>query len=300
MAFSMFQAAHKAAGLVVLSSAISFSLSALAGQSDSIYGEAYQKVDAVVEQQAQIVMFRGKDGGKEASHVYIDGQLQSALMPGGYTVFCTSAGEHSVESYIGDAPLYTGKRNPQSYAKLDGGQTYVLEAPVGSNQSTPIVHTGHEAEQRLEGLRRQIHVISRASSVVPCQTETKLSLRSDVLFNFGKGDYKDLTAEGHAMLRKAVEDIKQDHERISSIEVVGHADPIGKAKANQRLSQQRAETVRKVLLEQGIQSHLVHASGRGSAEPVVQCASGSRNERIACNAPNRRVELIIQNQQRGQ
>jgi len=214
-------------------------------------------------------------------------------MPGGYTVFCTPAGQHAVESYIGDAPQYAGKRNPASYAKLAGGQTYVLEAPVTPHQSTPIVHTGRDAEQSLQGLRRQVHVISRAASVVPCQTETKLSLRSDVLFPFGKGGYNDLTSEGRRQLGQVVQDIQQQPGRISGIEVTGHADPIGKAQANQVLSQQRAETVRRVLLEQGVQSQLVNASGRGSSEPVVQCNSGSRSEKIACNAPNRRVELVI-------
>lgn len=260
-----------------------------------IYGETYQRTESVIAQQAQIVMFRGHDDGKNAAHVYIDGQLHSALMPGGYTVFCTPAGEHSVESYIGDEPLYTGKRNPQSYAKFDGGRTYVLEAPVVANQSTPIVHSGQDAEQSLQGMRRQIHVISRAASVVPCQTQTKLSLRSDVLFKFGKSGYNDLTPEGHAQLRQVVEEINQKQENITSIEVVGHADPIGKAQANLRLSEQRAETVRAALLDSGVQSQLVHASGRGSSEPVVQCNSGARSQNIACNAPNRRVELIIQN-----
>lgn len=259
----------------------------------NIYGDAYQKVESVIAQQAQIVMYRGNDSGKQAAHVYIDGQLQSALMPGGYTVFCTPAGEHSLESYIGDAPLYTGKRNPQSYARLEGGQTYVLEAPLES--STPIVHTGRDAEQSLQGKRRQIHVLSRATSVVPCQGETKLTLRSDVLFAFGKSAYKDLTPEGRAMLDQAVRDIQQKGAGVSSIEVIGHADPIGNAQANQSLSLRRAETVRKVLLEEGIQSQLVHASGRGSSEPVVQCDNSARKSRVACNAPNRRVELVIQN-----
>lgn len=271
-------------------------LSQAFSDNENIYGETYERTESVVANQAQIVMFRGHDSGKEAAHVYIDSQLQSALMPGGYTVFCTPAGEHSVESYIGDAPLYTGKRNPQSYAKLAGGQTYVLEAPVGAGQSTPIVHSGQDAEQKLQGLRRQIHVISRATSVVPCQTETKLTLRSDVLFKFGKSGYNDLTAEGHGQLRQVVDEIKQRGSNVGSVEVIGHADPIGKAQANQLLSQRRAETVRKVLLEQGIQSQLVHASGRGSSEPVVQCGRTRNAANIACNAPNRRVELIIQGQ----
>jgi OOP family OmpA-OmpF porin len=258
-----------------------------------IYAEAYQKVDSIVEQQARIVMYRGDDHGKQAAHVYIDGQLQSALMPSGFTVFCTPVGEHSLESYIGDAPLYNGKRNPQSYATFKGGRTYVLEANIGAGQSTPIVRPAKEAEQYLQGKRRQIHVLSRAASAVPCQTETTISLRSDVLFKFGKSGYQDLTPEGRAMLAKAVADIKHEQD-ISRIEVVGHSDPIGKPKANQLLSQRRAETVRKFLLDQGIQSRLVDASGRGVSEPVVHCDAGKRSEQVACNAPNRRVELIIQ------
>ncbi|KJK00331.1 hypothetical protein UB43_13740 [Pseudomonas sp. 21] len=277
-----------------LVAAIGFASAAFA-QNDSIYGESYTKVQSVIGSQTQIVMYRGLDNGKEAAHVYIDGELQSALMPGGYTAFCVPAGEHSVESYIGDAPLYTGKRNPQAFAKFSGGQTYVLEAPVAAGQSTPIVHTGKDADQSLQGLRKQIHVISRASSVTPCQTVTKLSLRSDVLFHFGKGGYNDLTGEGRAELDRVVQEIKQGQEQIKGIEVVGHADPIGKAAANQRLSQQRAETVRRVLLEQGIQSELVHASGRGSSEPIVNCGVTRTAANIACNAPNRRVELVIGN-----
>ncbi|MBD9517418.1 OmpA family protein [Pseudomonas sp. PDM22] len=293
MAISLIRPLRQAVCLAVLGLAVS---QGAVAATKSIYGETYTREEHVIAQQAQIVMFRGNDGGKQAAHVYIDGQLQSALMPGGYTVFCTPAGEHSVESYIGDAPQYTGKRNPQSYAKLDGGQTYVLEAPVGANQSTPIVHTGKDAEQSLQGMRRQIHVISRAASVVPCQTQTKttVGLRSDVLFKFGKSGYNDLTPEGHAQLRQVVQQIQGQGDAIQSIEVVGHADPIGKALANQRLSLQRAETVRRVLLEQGIRSELVQASGRGSSEPVVQCNSGSLKSRIACNEPNRRVELVIQ------
>ncbi|MDH0291115.1 OmpA family protein [Pseudomonas sp. GD04087] len=274
-------------------------LSGATETNQSIYGETYQKVESVAPEQAQIVMYRGQDAGKEAAHIYLDGHLQSALMPGGYTVFCTPAGEHSLESFIGDAPLYVGKRKQATYAKLGGGQTYVLEAPVAAHQSIPIVHTGKDAQQSLQGLRRQVHVISRAPSVVPCQTETKLSLRSDVLFHFAKGGYNDLTAEGRSQLGQVVQEIQQQPGRISGIEVIGHADPIGKAQANQTLSQQRAETVRRVLLEQGVQSQLVHASGRGSSEPVVQCNSGSRSEKIACNAPNRRVELVIQGTQNG-
>ncbi|MDF3864149.1 OmpA family protein [Pseudomonas denitrificans (nom. rej.)] len=283
---------HRLAGLGLLALGVSVASAALA-QSNAIYGDAFTKEEHVTAQQAQIVMYRGNDAGKVAAHIYIDGELQTALMPGGYTVFCTPAGEHSLESYVGDAPKYIGKRNPQSYATFEGGKTYVLEAPVGANQHTPFAHTGQDAGQSLQGKRRQIHVINRASAAVPCQTETRLSLRSDVLFAFGKGGSNDLTDTGRAQLGVMAKQIKQDLGKVSRIDVQGHADPIGNAMTNQRLSEQRAEAVRTVLLEHGIQSSLMQASGRGSAEPVVHCSGGPRSEQIACNAPNRRVELVI-------
>lgn len=293
MNISLYQPLRTVAGLSALVAAIGFASAAFA-QNDAIYGESYTKVQSVIGSQTQIVMYRGLDNGKEAAHVYIDGELQSALMPGGYTAFCVLAGEHSVESYIGDAPLYTGKRNPQAFAKFSGGQTYVLEAPVAAGQSTPIVHTGKDADQSLQGLRKQIHVISRASSVTPCQTVTRLSLRSDVLFHFGKSGYSDITSAGHEELRKVAESIKSQH--VDSVEVAGHADPIGNAESNQRLSEARAQTVKNVLLQLGIGTESIRAVGHGSSEPVVQCDSGTRKQRIDCNAPNRRVDLVIRGQ----
>ncbi|MDF3864711.1 hypothetical protein P3W53_09580, partial [Pseudomonas denitrificans (nom. rej.)] len=156
-----------------------------AGNSDAIYGAPHQKTASLLKQQAQIVMFRDNGGGEEAAHVYRYGHLQRALMPGGYAVFCTAAGEHSVESHIGDALLSTVKRDPQSNATLDGGATYILEVPGDPKRSTPIVRTGKHAERSLQDMRRQLHVISCATSVVPCQSETTLGLRSDVLFKCG-------------------------------------------------------------------------------------------------------------------
>jgi len=150
------------------------------------------------------------------------------------------------------------------------------------------------AEQQLQGMRLQTHVLNRASAVVPCETATHLSLRSDVLFRFGKSGYSDITEQGHEELRRVAESIKSRH--VDSVEVAGHADPIGSAAANQRLSEARAQTVKSLLLQLGIGTEAIQAIGYGSSQPVVQCNSGSRSERIACNAPNRRVDLTIRGQ----
>jgi len=292
MAFSIHGTVHKVTRLVVLSAAVSYGTYALAGPNESIFAESYSPVVGVAPTQAQVVYFRPMGEGKTAAHLYLDGELQSALMPGGYVSFCVPSGDHSVESYIGDAPKYAGKAAPKTEAEFQGGKTYYLEVPGDETLSTPQVLAKSAAEEQLQGLRRQAHILSRASHTVPCQTATKLTLRGDLLFNFGKSGYKDLTAKGHDELRNIVEQIMTQPSNIESIEVIGHADPIGNAAANQRLSQQRADTVRKVLTELEL-SVPVTAIGKGSTEPVVQCDTGSRKQRVECNAPNRRVELVI-------
>jgi len=292
MSNSLYRPLRKVAGLGALVAALGFSGAVLA-QNDSIFGGAYEAVTSVVPEQAQVVLYRAAGQGKQAFHVYVDSELQSALMPGGYTVFCVAPGRHSLETYLRDQPLYTGKRKPDTYAEFAGGKTYFLEAPADAAGHTPAAHPRTDAEQALKGLRLQTHVLNRASATQACKTNTKLTLRSDMLFKFGKSQYQDLTAQGHDELRNIVEKLALQPKAMDSIEVIGHADPIGKVAANQRLSQERASTVRNVLLELGIPAEKVHASGRGSSEPVVQCDSGSRQARIDCNAPNRRVELLI-------
>lgn len=292
---SFYQPLRKLACLGAVMAAIGFA-SVAAAQNNAIYGNTYSPVGQAAATQSQVVLYRAPGDGRQAAHVYVDGELQSALMPGGFTVFCVAPGRHSLETYIGDAPLYTGKRNAVNYADFAAGASYFLKSDDSSAIHAPAVLTRQAAESELQGLRQQIHVLNRASATMACESAapvTKISLRSDMLFNFGKSSYNDLTAQGHAELRKVAEQISSQAGAIQGIEVVGHADPIGNAQTNQRLSLERAQTIRRVLLDQGIQSDLVQASGRGSSEPVVQCNSGSRSERIACNAPNRRVELLI-------
>lgn len=84
---------------------------------------------------------------------------------------------------------------------------------------------------------------------------------------------------------------------VESVVVSGHTDRIGNAAANQRLSQQRAEAVRRVLVAQGIPSAAVQAQGFGADRPVVQCDQTNRAELISCLAPNRRVDIEAHVQQ---
>lgn len=74
---------------------------------------------------------------------------------------------------------------------------------------------------------------------------------------------------------------------VPEISVIGHTDRVGKLEANDSLSVQRAESVKKLLLAAGIAAGSMEASGRGEREPLVQTADEVAEDR------NRRVEINI-------
>ena len=71
------------------------------------------------------------------------------------------------------------------------------------------------------------------------------------------------------------------------IVVTGHTDRQGSAEANDRLSLQRAQAVRALLIERGFQANLIEAVGRGEREPLVPTDDDVAEPR------NRRAELLV-------
>jgi outer membrane protein OmpA-like peptidoglycan-associated protein len=74
---------------------------------------------------------------------------------------------------------------------------------------------------------------------------------------------------------------------VPDVLVVGHTDTVGSDAANDVLSRQRAEVVRKALIARGIAPENVVAVGRGKREPIVPTADG------VAEARNRRVEILV-------
>lgn len=74
---------------------------------------------------------------------------------------------------------------------------------------------------------------------------------------------------------------------VPDVLVVGHTDRVGSDAANDVLSRQRAEVVRRALIARGIAPENVVAVGRGKREPVVPTADG------VAEARNRRVEILV-------
>ncbi len=72
-----------------------------------------------------------------------------------------------------------------------------------------------------------------------------------------------------------------------NILVTGYADKTGSAAINEKISQQRAEFMKRRLVDMGIPVDLIKVSGKGELEPV------SDNNTDEGRALNRRTELLI-------
>ena len=71
------------------------------------------------------------------------------------------------------------------------------------------------------------------------------------------------------------------------VQVTGHTDRVGTDANNDRLSLERAEAVRDILVQRGLKTNFIRAVGRGEREPLIPTADEQPEPR------NRRVEVIV-------
>ena len=134
-----------------------------------------------------------------------------------------------------------------------------------------------KAELR-ERLREQLNVVLETR-----ETARGLIVNlSDVLFDFNSATLKPGAREKLARIAGII---------LANpglqIEIEGHTDSVGSDSYNQRLSEQRAESVRAYLERNGIARSVVGTSGLGESQPVAS------NTTAAGRQQNRRVELVV-------
>lgn len=124
----------------------------------------------------------------------------------------------------------------------------------------------------------------------PAPVIEKVSLESDVLFEF---DQATLRPQGREKLDELADRIKDA--QVESIVAVGHADRIGPAQYNEKLSAERAEAVKQYLAQKGIEEQRVRTEGAGQSQPVTgdQCKGLRGSKLISCLQPDRRVEIEV-------
>ena len=121
-----------------------------------------------------------------------------------------------------------------------------------------------------------------AQAPVTAPTATKVVLNADTFFDFDKSTIKP---EG----RKILDQVASQAESINleTLIATGHTDSIGTVAYNQKLSERRANAVKKYLISKGIDANHIYAEGKGKSSPVAS------NKTREGRAKNRRVEIEI-------
>lgn len=99
-------------------------------------------------------------------------------------------------------------------------------------------------------------------------------------------DSAEVAAYNRVLLAQAAAVLKQ-LPAGTVIEISGHTDSTGDPAANQTLSEQRAEAVRGVLIEQGVDPNMVTAKGYGATQPVAS------NDTPEGRFQNRRISYSV-------
>ncbi len=139
-----------------------------------------------------------------------------------------------------------------------------------------------QAEAEKNALREQL--LQQFNAVLQTRETTRglVINMSDVLFDTGKYTLKEPAREKLARLSGII----LSHPGLN-LRVEGYTDSTGSDAFNQKLSEQRADTVHDFLINQGLNPDTVTAVGYGKAYPVAS------NDTSAGRAMNRRVEMVV-------
>jgi OOP family OmpA-OmpF porin len=117
-------------------------------------------------------------------------------------------------------------------------------------------------------------------------TADAIVINDKILFEFDKAVIQAASFE----LMDEITQVVKDNPRIKKISIEGHTDDDGKASYNKKLSQKRADSVMKYLVEHGVDAARLTAVGHGEDIPMVPNDTDENKEK------NRRVEFIIVDQ----
>jgi len=124
--------------------------------------------------------------------------------------------------------------------------------------------------------------LSTLEDIVAVPEDAKPIILKNIFFNSGSSD---LLASSNSEI-DILYNLLVDRSTVS-IEIIGHTDNVGADNDNLQLSQDRAESVKDALVNKGISSTRIIATGKGETQPI------DTNDSDEGRANNRRTEFII-------
>lgn len=125
-----------------------------------------------------------------------------------------------------------------------------------------------------------------------------VALTARVLFDFDEYTPAHIRSVSRSELDNLVARVKLEGITMTSLTLVGHADRLnetGNKDYNQQLSQKRVNTVRDLLVAQGLTVSSVAIDAKGDNDQILACQTQfkKRAELQECLLPNRRVQVEV-------
>lgn len=144
---------------------------------------------------------------------------------------------------------------------------------------------GYGWSKYMENKKAEMQRATMGSGVGVTQTadnQLKLEVPSDVSFASGRADI-------NPRLRPILDQFASGlgNQPGADVRIIGHTDNTGSDALNERLSLERAQSVRNYLVDRGVRADTIQVAGRGEREPIAD------NATEAGRAKNRRVEIFL-------
>lgn len=166
--------------------------------------------------------------------------------------------------------------------QVDGRNGRFVGAAVGALTGAA-VGDYMDRQQRQLNQRLAGELADRDIRIVRIDKETlKLELNSEATFDVNssgiRSDFRDSLDK--------VASVISEYDK-TAVHVVGHTDSTGSESYNQRLSEQRADSVGRYMSRNGVTRNRMRLSGRGELQPIAD------NDTRYGRAQNRRVEIYL-------
>ena len=191
----------------------------------------------------------------------------------------------------GCADMNTGMSDTTRRTAIGAGIGALAGAAIGGDAKGALIGAGVGAaggyiwSQHMEQKKQAMQRATMGSGVAVVQTpdnQLKLEVPSDISFAVGRAD---LNPRLRPILDQFASGLSQ--QQGTEVRIIGHTDNTGSDALNDRLSLDRAQSVRDYLLARGVRADSVQVAGRGEREPVAD------NATEAGRAQNRRVEIFL-------
>lgn len=176
------------------------------------------------------------------------------------------------------------------------------EEPISDELAAALSEEGTPEPEPIEGIKpdenrelspEMIAALSDSDKVKYAIENAKANENNEIKIDFEKIADRGLYDVNSAVISKnsyegldAVADFMKRHSD-TTLRVEGHTDSTGKADYNQQLSEQRANSVKKYLVNKGVEASRITTKGFGATKPIAD------NFTKEGRAQNRRTEMIF-------